>query len=65
MQTNSRNLYQRIFSSLENDLRRYQIASLAQGTIKTYSSGEKQFINFYHQLHLLKHVLLLPSTETS
>ena len=51
------------FSSPENDLRRYQIASLAQGTIKTYSSGEKQFINFYHQFHLHKHVPLLPTTE--
>ena len=51
------------FSSLENDLHRYQIASLAQGTIKTYSSGEKQFINFYHQFHLHKHVPLLPTTE--
>ena len=50
------------FSSLENDLRRYQIASLALGTIKTYTSGEKQFINFYHQFHLHKHVPLLPST---
>ena len=49
--------------SLENDLRRYRIASLAQGTIKTYSRGEKQFINFYHQFHLHKHQPLLPTTE--
>ena len=63
MQTNSRNLYQSNFLSLENDLRRYRIASLAQGTIKTYSSGEKRFINFYHQFHLHTHLPLLPTTK--
>jgi hypothetical protein len=51
------------FSSLDADLRRYQLASLAQGTIKTYSSGENQFTNFYYQFHLHKHLPLLPTTE--
>jgi hypothetical protein len=32
------------FSSVDTDLRSYQLALLAQGTIKIYSSGEKQFI---------------------
>jgi hypothetical protein len=64
MQTINLNLYTRgTFSSLDADLRRYQLASLAQGTIKTYSSGEKQFTNFYYQFHLHKHVPLLPTTE--
>ncbi len=42
------------FSLLDADLRRY----------RTYSSGEKQFKNFYYQFHLYKHVSFLPTTET-
>ena len=41
----------------------FQLALLAQGTIKTYSSGEKQFTNFYYQFYLHKHVPLLPTME--
>ena len=51
------------FSSLGADLRCYQLASLAEGKIKTYSSGEKQFTNFYYQFHLHKHVPLLQTME--
>lgn len=44
-------------------MRRYQVASLAQGTSRTYSSGEKQFLNFCYQFKLHETAPILPTTE--